>query len=82
MLENTYSLCKRFNYRRQTSGVYLLVKICWSSERACTVADVGLTATDRDAVVLGFFKPVGVLPVRVVVNATAVKLGQTVNENV
>lgn len=60
--------------------MYLLVKICWSSERACTVTDAGLTATDGDAVVLGFIKPAGVLPVRVVVNATAVKLGKMVNK--
>lgn len=65
---------------RSTCCAYLLVKICWSSERACAVADVGLAAADRDAVVLGLFKPAGVLPVRVVVNAAAVKLGRKVSE--
>lgn len=54
--------------------LYLLVEICWSSQSAGTVADAGLTAADWDAVVFGFFKPASVPPVRVVVNAAAVKL--------
>ena len=54
--------------------MYLLVEICWSSQSAGTVADAGLTAADWDAVVFGFFKPASVPPVRVVVNAAAVKL--------
>lgn len=54
---------------------YLLVKVCWSGQSACAVADVGLTAADWDTVVPGFFKPAGVPPVRVVVNTTTVKLG-------
>lgn len=53
---------------------YLLVEIRWSSESPSTVANVGLAAADWDAVVLGFFKPVSVPPVRVIVNAAAVKL--------
>lgn len=51
-----------------------MVEISWSSESAGTVSDAGLTAADWDAVVLGFFKPASVPPVRVVVDATAVKL--------
>ena len=58
----------------QKKSVYLLVEICWSSESASTVCDAGLTAADWDTVVLGFFKPASVPPVRVVVNAAAVKL--------
>lgn len=54
--------------------MYLLVEICWSSESAGTVTDAGLTAADWDTVVLGLFKPASVSPVRVVVNAAAVKL--------
>lgn len=54
--------------------MYLLVEICRSSESAGTVTDAGLTAADWNAVVLGFFKPASVPPVRVVVNAAAVKL--------
>lgn len=51
-----------------------MVEICWSSESAGTVTDAGLAAADRDTVVLGFFEPARVPPVRVVVNAAAVKL--------
>lgn len=54
--------------------LYLLVEISWSSESAGTVSDAGLTAADWDAVVLGFFKPASVPPVRVVVDAATVKL--------
>lgn len=54
--------------------LYLLVEICWSSQSASAVADAGLTAADWYAVVLGFLKPASVPPVRVVVNAAAVKL--------
>lgn len=53
---------------------YLLVEISWSGESAGAVSDAGLTAADRDAVVLGLFEPAGVPPVRVVVDAAAVKL--------
>lgn len=54
--------------------LYLLVELSWSSESSSTVTDAGLTAADRNAVVLGLLKPTRVSPVRVVVNATAVKL--------
>lgn len=54
--------------------MYLLVEICWSGESAGAVTDAGLTAADWDTVVLGLFKPACVSPVRVVVDATAVKL--------
>jgi len=64
--------CRRYSY---IFCAYLLVEICWPSQSACAVADVGLTAADWDTVVPGFFKPAGIPPVRVVVDTTAVKLG-------
>lgn len=54
--------------------LYLLVELRWSSEGASAVTDAGLTAADWNTVVLGLLKPTRVSPVRVVVNATAVKL--------
>lgn len=54
--------------------MYLLVELRWSSERPSTVTDAGLTTADWNTVVLGLLKPARVSPVRVVVNATAVKL--------
>lgn len=62
------------HYSSVTWCLYLLVEICWPSESACTVADAGLTAADWDTVVLGFFKPTCVPPVRIVVDPTAVEL--------
>lgn len=67
--------CIKYRYTAVSAGCeYLLVEIAWSSQSARAVADAGQTAADWDTIVFGFFKPAGVPPVRIVVNATAMKL--------
>lgn len=62
------------NKHVKSGVVYLLVQIGRSRQGTGAVADVWLTAADGHTVVLGFFKPASVPPVRVVVDATAMKL--------